>query len=216
MVEIVEAKFITSAPNVAAAPESDKQDEVVFMARSNVGKSSLLNALTDYKGLAKVSSTPGKTRLINYFDVTFMDRDNDSAKLHAKFVDLPGFGYAKVSKSIKHDWEKNLTDYVAGREQIKLFIHLIDCRHPHLDIDTQVSEFLFDNIRENQVILQIFTKIDKLNQKEQSALRREFPNAMTVSSSKKRGTHKINRVIHDILKEVDEEMQEDMSDADNI
>ena len=201
MVEIVEAKFMTSAPNVTAAPESELQDEVVFMARSNVGKSSLLNALTNHKGLAKVSSTPGKTRLINYFDVTFIDRDDDNKKLFAKFVDLPGFGYAKVSKVMKYDWEKNLTDFIAQREQIKLFIHLIDCRHPHLDIDTSVSEFLFNSIREGQVILQIFTKIDKLNQKEQSALRREFPNAMTVSSAKKRGTHKINRVIYDILNE---------------
>ncbi len=200
MVEIVDAKFITSAPNVSAAPESSEQNEVVFMARSNVGKSSLLNALTNHKGLAKVSSTPGKTRLINYFDVTFMDRDS-SKKSFAKFVDLPGFGYAKVSKSIKHDWEKNLTDYISQREQIKLFIHLIDCRHPDLDIDTSVSEFLFENVRENQFILQIFTKIDKLNQKEQNALRCKFPNAMMVSSSKKRGTHKIIKVIHDILQE---------------
>lgn len=205
MVEIVDAKFITSAPNVSAAPESEEQNEVVFMARSNVGKSSLLNALTNHKGLAKVSSTPGKTRLINYFDVTFIDRDNDNKKLLAKFVDLPGFGYAKVSKSIKYDWERNLTDYIAQREQIKLFIHLIDCRHPYLDIDTSVSEFLFEHVRENQVILQIFTKIDKLNQKEQNVLRREFPNAMTVSSSKKKGTHKINKVIYDILTEADSE-----------
>jgi len=204
MVEIVDAKFITSAPNVSASPESDEQNEVVFMARSNVGKSSLLNALTNHKGLAKVSSTPGKTRLINYFDVTFIDRDS-SLKTLAKFVDLPGFGYAKVSKSIKHDWEKNLTDYISHREQIKLFIHLIDCRHPHLDIDTSVSEFLFDTVRENQFILQIFTKIDKLNQKEQSALRREFPNAMMVSSSKKRGTHKVIKIIHDILQESTDE-----------
>jgi len=204
MVEIVDAKFITSAPNVSAAPDSDEQNEVVFMARSNVGKSSLLNALTNHKGLAKVSSTPGKTRLINYFDITFIDRDS-SLKTFAKFVDLPGFGYAKVSKSIKHDWEKNLTDYISQREQIKLFIHLIDCRHPHLDIDTSVSEFLFDTVRENQFILQIFTKIDKLNQKEQSALRRKFPNAMMVSSSKKRGTHKIIKLIHDILQEASDE-----------
>ncbi len=205
MVEIVEAKFITSAPNVNAAPESELQDEIVFMARSNVGKSSLLNALTNHKGLAKVSSTPGKTRLINYFDVTFLNRDSEEKRL-AKFVDLPGFGYAKVSKAMKHDWEKNLTDYIASREQIKLFIHLIDCRHPHLDIDTSVSEFLFENIKENQVILQIFTKIDKLNQKEQNALRREFPHALMVSSSKKRGTNKIIQVIYDIL---NEELNED-------
>ena len=207
MVEIVEAKFITSAPNIASAPESDEQNEVVFMARSNVGKSSLLNALTNHKGLAKVSSTPGKTRLINYFDVTFMNRDTDTKSI-AQFVDLPGFGYAKVSKSIKYDWERNLTDYISQREQIKLFIHLIDCRHPHLDIDTSVSEFLFDTVRENQYILQIFTKIDKLNQKEQNALRKQFPNAMMVSSSKKRGMQKAIKVIYDILEEKEDEVDE--------
>jgi len=204
MIDIVDAKFITSAPNYKAAPESEEQNEVVFMARSNVGKSSLLNALTDHKGLAKVSSTPGKTKLINYFDVTFMDRDSGE-KLLAKFVDLPGFGYAKVSKAQKHVWEKNLTDYIANREQIKIFIHLIDCRHPHLEIDTQVSEFLFTHAREDQYIIQIFTKIDKLNQKEQSALRREFPNALMVSSAKKRGTKKIIKEIYDILKESEKE-----------
>jgi len=200
MVEIVDAKFITSAPNIAGAPDSPEQNEVVFMARSNVGKSSLLNALTNHKGLAKVSSTPGKTRLINYFDVSFIDRDSGE-KSYAKFVDLPGFGYAKVSKSIKYDWEKNLTDYISQREQIKLFIHLIDCRHPHLDIDTSVSDFLTQNCRENQYILQIFTKIDKLNQKEQNALRKEFPHAMMLSSSKKRGINKAIQTIYDILKE---------------
>ncbi len=204
MIDIVEAKFITSAPHVLGAPESESQNEVVFMARSNVGKSSLLNALTDHKGLAKVSSTPGKTRLINYFDVTFLDRDT-MQKVDAKFVDLPGFGYAKVAKSIKYDWEKNLTDYIAQREQIKIFIHLIDCRHPHLEIDTSVSEFLFENARENQFILQIFTKVDKLNQKEQNALRRDFPDALMVSSSKKRGIKKIIEVIYEILQEKTDE-----------
>ena len=200
MVEIVEAKFITSAPNVASAPESLSQDEVVFMARSNVGKSSLLNALTNHKNLAKVSSTPGKTRLINYFDVTFIDRENEKKSV-AKFVDLPGFGYAKVAKSMKYDWERNLTDYIQMREQIKLFIHLIDCRHPNLEIDVSVGEFLEECVRENQYILQIFTKIDKLNQKEQSALKKQFPHAIMVSSSKKRGLQKVINVIYDILQE---------------
>ena len=200
MVEIVESKFIISAPNISQAPSSDKQNEVVFMARSNVGKSSLLNALTNHKGLAKVSSSPGKTRLINYFDITMINRD-DSNKLLAKFVDLPGFGYAKVSKSIKSDWEKNLTDYISQRQQIKIFIHLIDCRHPYLDIDTSVSDFLLQTCTQDQHILQIFTKIDKLNQKEQNELRKNFPNALMVSSSKKRGTHKINQIIYDILSE---------------
>ncbi|WP_304543732.1 ribosome biogenesis GTP-binding protein YihA/YsxC [Sulfurimonas microaerophilic] len=200
MIEIVDAKFITSAPTVKEAPPSDEQNEVVFMARSNVGKSSLLNALTNHKGLAKVSSTPGKTKLINYFDVTFMDRDT-SEKSIAKFVDLPGFGYAKVSKSMKSDWEKNLTDYISQRENIKIFIHLIDSRHPHLDIDVDVGNFLISNATADQYIIQIFTKIDKLNQKEQNALRREFPNALMVSSSKKRGIHKIVDLVYKTLNE---------------
>lgn len=200
MIDIVDAKFVTSAANINGAPQSEEQNEVVFMARSNVGKSSLLNALTNHKGLAKVSSTPGKTRLINYFDITFIDRES-SEKSFAKFVDLPGFGYAKVSKSIKSDWEKNLTDYIALRAQIKIFIHLIDSRHPHLEIDKSVSDFLAEFSNESQHVLQIFTKIDKLNQKEQSALKREFPDALMVSSSKKKGMDKIVEIIYDILKE---------------
>ena len=183
MIEIVDAAFETSAPNVKLSPPNEYHNEVAFMARSNVGKSSLLNALTNRKSLAKVSSTPGKTRLINYFRVTFMDREAD-VKHEAKFVDLPGFGYAKVSKSIKADWEKNLTGFIAARRQIKLFIHLIDCRHPHLEIDHSVSQFLTENITPDQVVLQIFTKIDKLNQIEQGALRRQFPDAIMIPLSK--------------------------------
>lgn len=198
MIEIIDASFETSAPNVKLSPANEYQNEVAFMARSNVGKSSLLNALANRKSLAKVSSTPGKTRLINYFKVIFLDREN-SIKNEAKFVDLPGFGYAKVSKSIKADWEKNLTDFISSRKQIKLFIHLIDARHPHLDIDNSVFEFLEQNITPDQVILQIFTKIDKLNQKEQGALKREFPHAIFVSNTKKRGLSKLSDTIYNTL-----------------
>ena len=201
-VDIIDASFMLSCAKFSQVPQNEEIPEIAFLGRSNVGKSSLLNSLVHRKGLAKSSSTPGKTRLINYFNVIFRYAGE---KYKTYFVDLPGFGYAKVAKSIKHDWEKNLTDYVSQRTQIKIFIHLIDCRHPHLDIDTSVSEFLFQHVRENQIILQIFTKIDKLNQKEQSALRHEFPNAMTVSSSKKRGTYKINKVIYDILTANDDE-----------
>jgi len=204
MIEIVDAKFVTSAPNILGAPDTPEQNEVAFMARSNVGKSSLLNALTNHKGLAKVSSTPGKTRLINYFDVTFIDRETKKKSM-AKFVDLPGFGYAKVSKSMKHDWEKNLTDYISKRGQIKIFIHLVDCRHPFLEIDKDVVDFLIEHADESQHIVQIFTKIDKLNQKEQNALRKHFPNALMVSSSKKKGLHKVVNIIHEVLQDENDE-----------
>lgn len=198
MIEIIDSKFSISAPSVTLAPENELQNEVVFMARSNVGKSSLLNSLSHRKSLAKVSATPGKTRLINYYDVTFLDRESE-LKQEAKFVDLPGFGYAKVSKSIKKDWEKNLTQFVASRVQIKLFVHLIDARHPDLEIDRSVSEFLQESAKENQYILQVFTKIDKLNQKELNQLKAAYPEALMVSNSKKRGISELLHVIYTIL-----------------
>jgi GTP-binding protein len=203
MIEIVEANFITSAPNIKVVPPNEEQNEVVFLARSNTGKSSLLNALTNNKKLAKVSATPGKTRLINYFDVVFLDRETDE-KRSAKFVDLPGFGYAKVAKTVQEDWKKNLTNYIANREQIKLFIHLIDSRHPDLAIDRDVEEFLQSVQEDSQTVLKVFTKIDKLNQKEQSALMRKFPGAIMSSSTKKRGIAKIMTVIYETLYEEEE------------
>jgi len=198
MIEIVEARFDTSAANITQSPENDGCNEIAFMARSNAGKSSLLNALCNHKNLAKVSATPGKTRLINFFDAVFMDRDTRE-KYGAKLVDLPGFGYAKVSKSIKNDWEKNLTDFIAQREQIKVFAHLIDARHPDLDIDRSVADYLEQIRRPDQVVLRIFTKADKLNQKELGALLRDHPGAIVVSSSKKRGIAKLASRLYDIL-----------------
>jgi GTP-binding protein len=198
MIEIVEASFATSAPNVKSAPPNMLQNEVVFMARSNAGKSSLLNALSNRKNLAKVSSTPGKTRLINFFDVVFLDREEET-RLEAKLVDLPGFGYAKVSKSIKSDWEKSLTDFITKRKQIKLFLHLVDARHPHLEIDRSVDAYLQQIRTPDQVVLRVFTKIDKLNQKELNALKREFPGALMLSSVKKRGIRELIAIIYETL-----------------
>lgn len=199
MIEIIDASFLTSAPNIKLAPPNEEQNEVAFMARSNTGKSSLLNTLTNRKSLAKVSATPGKTRLINYFDVVFIDRDTQE-RLNAKFVDLPGFGYAKVAKSLKSDWESNLTAYISEREQIKVFVHLIDCRHPDLEIDTSVSEYLDQICAPEQTILRVFTKIDKLNQKELSELKKRFPGALMVSNSKRRGVGTVVETLYAILK----------------
>jgi len=200
MIEIINASFMTSAPDVKVAPLNDLQNEVVFMARSNTGKSSLLNALTNRKGLAKVSSTPGKTRLINYFDATFIDRES-SERSTLLLVDLPGFGYARVSKSIKSDWEKKLTTFIAKRKQIKLFVHLIDARHPDLEIDRSVAEYLEQICTPDQVILNVYTKVDKLNQKELGALRRITPpDAIMVSNTKRRGIDKLTQRIYDIVR----------------
>lgn len=200
MIEIIESVFLTSAPNIRLAPENEFQNEIAFMARSNTGKSSLLNTLTQRKSLAKVSSTPGKTRLINYFDVIFMDRDSGD-KTNALLVDLPGFGYAKVAKSLKHDWESNLTSFIAERKQIRIFVHLIDCRHPDLEIDASVAEYLREICTEEQHIVQVYTKIDKLNQKELNELKKRFPDALMISNSKRRGVDKIVSTFYAMLQE---------------
>lgn len=203
MIEIIDSSFVTSAPNIKLAPENEFQNEVAFMARSNTGKSSLLNTLTNRKSLAKVSGTPGKTRLINYFDVVFADRESGE-RSRAKFVDLPGFGYAKVAKSLKSDWESNLTSYIAERRQIAIFVHLIDCRHPDLEIDRSVAVYLKEICTPEQSILTVFTKIDKLNQKELSELRKRFPDSLMISNSKRRGVDKIVEIIYHLLKRDDD------------
>lgn len=199
MIEIIDSSFVTSAPNIRLTPENEYQNEVAFMARSNTGKSSLLNTLTQRKSLAKVSATPGKTRLINYFDVVFADRETNE-RLSAKFVDLPGFGYAKVAKSLKTDWESNLTNFISERKQIRVYVHLIDCRHPDLEIDRSVAQYLQEICTPEQFIVTIFTKIDKLNQKELSELRNRFPGALMVSNSKRRGVDKIVEHLYRLLK----------------
>lgn len=199
MIEIIDSFFVTSAPNIRLTPENDYQNEVAFMARSNTGKSSLLNTLTKRKSLAKVSATPGKTRLINYFDVIFADRDTGE-RLSAKFVDLPGFGYAKVAKSLKTDWESNLTGFISERKQIRIFVHLIDCRHPDLEIDRSVDTYLNEICTPDQSIMTVFTKIDKLNQKELSELKKRFPGALMVSNSKRKGVDTIVEHIYRLLK----------------
>ena len=105
---IISAKFLLSAQGIDDSPEFGIS-EVAFLGRSNVGKSSIINALTNHNGLAKSSSTPGKTQLINYFEVVI---DNDGEKIPLIFVDLPGFGYAKVSKSMQNAWQQNLDKYL--------------------------------------------------------------------------------------------------------
>jgi GTP-binding protein len=202
MIDIINAKFITSAPSIKLAPP-EELPEVAFLARSNVGKSSLLNALVNHKGMAKVSATPGKTQLINFFNLEFRNQEDES-RLEARFVDLPGFGYAKVSKSIKAQWQRSLTQFIAEREQIKLFIHLIDARHPDLEIDADVDTYLAEILEEDQVLLHVFTKMDKLNQKELGALRKQYPGALMISNTKKRGIEKLTQVIYDILSEEEE------------
>ncbi len=199
MIIIKEASFVKSAEKMDQVLD-EGVSEVAFIGRSNVGKSSLINALTKRKGLAKSSSTPGKTRLINFFDIKFKKDEED---FNARLVDLPGFGYARVSKSMKNEWQKTLTKFIKERESIKLFVHLVDSRHPDLDIDKEVSSYLHEICRPEQKILVIFTKADKLKQKDVSALKKIYPNCLTVSSSKTKGVQKVTDEIFEALFGVD-------------
>ncbi len=192
---VVEAAFIKSAQSITDSLPED-MSEVVFLGRSNVGKSSTLNSLTQRKNLAKSSATPGKTQLINFFETRYLYNETSYP---VRFVDLPGFGYAKVSKTLKEVWQKNLVEFIQHRVSIRLFIHLRDARHPHAKIDDDVENYISDFIRPDQRYLTVFTKIDKLNQKERSKLKREFPGSITVSNLKKNGH---DRVHHEILQTI--------------
>jgi len=192
---VVNATFIKSAQSIHDSLE-ESMSEVVFLGRSNVGKSSTINTLTSRKNLAKSSSTPGKTQLINFFDVAYRLGEDPYG---VRYVDLPGFGYARVSKSLKEVWQKNLVEYIEKRVAIRLFIHLRDARHPHARIDDDVAGYIGDFIRPDQRYLTVFTKIDKLNQKERNALKREFPGSITISNSKKSGTDRVHREIFETI-----------------
>ena len=187
----MKADFIKSAQSIRDSVD-ESRSEVVFLGRSNVGKSSTINLLTNRKNLAKSSATPGKTQLINFFDIEYAYKKE---RYPLYFVDLPGFGYAKVSKSTKEVWQKNLLEYIQNRVAIRLFIHLRDARHPNTEIDNRVEKFLNDYIRDDQKLLTIFTKGDKLNQKEMSKLKREFPGSIVISNLKRKGQERIHQEI---------------------
>ena len=183
---LIDAKFLQSAQSIEDSPPPSVA-EVAFLGRSNVGKSSVLNSLTKHKGLAKSSSTPGKTQLINYFEIKFKTQDVETPYVYTRFVDLPGFGYAKVAKSLKAEWNRNLTAYLEQRPNLQIFVHLIDSRHPLLDIDKNVDEFLKTIKRGDQIIVQAFTKIDKLKMNDLAKLKREYPEGIFISNLKKKG-----------------------------
>lgn len=192
--------MITSAKFISSLDKFDKNfaphfSEVAFLGRSNVGKSSLINSLCKQKKLAKSSATPGKTQLINFFEV-LCKKDEDKFSIH--FIDLPGFGYAKVSKNLKEIWNKNLDEFLKLRSSIKLFVHLIDSRHTNLDIDLNLDEYLKSFLKPDQRILKVFTKCDKLNQSEKAKLKNNFKDAILISNLNKIG---LDDLEHEIIKQ---------------
>ncbi|UOR50517.1 ribosome biogenesis GTP-binding protein YihA/YsxC [Helicobacter pylori] len=180
MIVIKDAHFLTSSSQLSQCPAS-LTSEMVILGRSNVGKSSFINTLLG-KNLAKSSATPGKTRLANFFSTTWEDKEN---ALMATFnvIDLPGFGYAKVSKSLKKEWEGFLWELLSVRVSIKLFIHLVDARHLNLEIDKNAKENIQALLRSDQAYLSLFTKFDKLNKNEQHRLFLNAPKPFLINTA---------------------------------
>jgi len=169
--EIIHASYLISSPSVENCPKPDKP-EYAFIGRSNVGKSSLINMLSNKKELAKVSSAPGKTQLINHFSM----ESNDKKEWY--LVDLPGYGYAKRSQSQRKSWQKMIRDYIKKRENLMNLFVLIDSRHEPQKIDL---EFI-NQLGEWQIpFALVFTKADKTTQKETAHHVQLFQKALSES-----------------------------------
>jgi GTP-binding protein len=151
-VRISSARFVKSAKQANDFPK-DRKPEIAFCGRSNSGKSSLLNALTNSNGLARTSASPGRTQLINFFLV-----DGQTY-----YVDLPGYGYAKVPKGIRDTWGEMIESYLRNREPLKLAIMLVDSRIPPTDSDQMMKKWLDHFGIPNLVVL---TKSDKISRNE--------------------------------------------------
>lgn len=197
--KITSAEFVISNIDVAKCP-ANELPEYAFIGRSNVGKSSLINMLMQRKKLAKTSGSPGKTQLINHFII------NDNWYL----VDLPGYGYARVSKSAKKVFQKFITQYFTKREQLVLAFVLIDCRHEPQNMDLDFMRWM----GENQIPFSIiFTKADKLKpnaitrnieayQQKMLETWDEMPLYFITSSSKSLGRDEVLEYIDTINKEL--------------
>ena len=197
MLTIKQAEFIISSTDHKKGPQ-DARPEFAFIGRSNVGKSSLINMLTNQKKLAKTSGTPGKTRLINHFLI------NDSWYL----VDLPGYGYARASKKDIHSWEKFIVEYLLHRDNLVNLFVLIDSR-----LDPQKIDLEFINwCGEKRIPFSIvFTKLDKLSgsefsrnlskyKKELQKTWQTIPPVFSTSSTSKHGRESILNYIEEIIK----------------
>lgn len=148
MITIKNSEFMTSAVKKEQYPEGG-YPEVAFVGRSNVGKSTIINSLTNRRKLAKVSNTPGRTRLVNFFLI-----DNTCS-----LVDLPGYGYAKISKSEKLAWGKIIEEYLMNRPDLKKVVLLVDARHKPTEDDVLMIEYLRHYSIE---VIVVATKLDKL------------------------------------------------------
>lgn len=222
MIKLVNANFLRSATNIKNTPPP-QCTEIAFLGRSNVGKSTLINTILK-KPLAKSSSTPGKTQLINFFQTQWdikglLDLEQDSKQDSAQnlkntqsskimplsFIDLPGFGYAKVSKEIKKSWQKHLLEFIVQRKSIKLFLYLIDSRHTNMPLDNQVKQLLQSICQNDQSVMFIYTKVDKLTQNQIGKLKQQLdlvhcPYAFTSTISKSKFVTPLDILTTNIIK----------------
>lgn len=169
--EIIQATYVISSPSVDKCPKPDRP-EYAFIGRSNVGKSSLINMLCNKKEVAKISSSPGKTQLINHFEITASD------KKKWYLVDLPGYGFAKVSQAQRKSWKKMIEDYIRTRENLGTLFVLLDSRLEPQKIDLD----FINQLGEWQVpFALVFTKADKVTQREVAAHVKQFLDKMRES-----------------------------------
>ncbi|WP_028107944.1 ribosome biogenesis GTP-binding protein YihA/YsxC [Ferrimonas futtsuensis] len=158
------AKYMLSAPDISFLPP-DTGIEVAFAGRSNAGKSSALNTMTDQKGLAKTSKTPGRTQMINLFEV------GDDRRL----VDLPGYGFAQVPLEMKKKWQKALAEYLEKRRCLRGVVVMMDCRHPLKDLDANMIRW---SVAAELPVLVLLTKADKLKQAVKQKTLRDVKSAL--------------------------------------
>src|SRR3989441_9438156 len=190
--KISNAEFIKSAFREADWPHVAKP-EIAFLGRSNVGKSSLINSLLGVRGLARTSSTPGRTQSVNFFLV------NDSFR----FVDLPGYGYARAPKAVKAQWSAAAETYLAKRDQLVLSIQIVDSRHEPSKQDLQLHEWLVHHHKPHLIVA---TKSDKLSKNELSrnvkraAHAFKSDNLLIYSATKREGRDRLWSAIEKSLK----------------
>ncbi len=196
--KIKQSSFITSAVNPEGYPEPTLA-EIAFAGRSNVGKSSLINMLLNRKKLAKTSSTPGKTQTINFFDIDNVFR----------VVDLPGYGFARVSKSEKLRWGQYIEDYLNYRENLLAVFLLVDIRHEPTEYDIMMYDYIKAAGFKSVVIA---TKLDKISNNELMQKRNQIKKTLSmdsndlllaVSNSNRKGKYKIWDYLNQIFKEND-------------
>ncbi len=192
--EYITADFVMSSPDLKHCPRDDLP-EVAFCGRSNAGKSSVLNRIANNKGLAKVSRTPGRTRLINFFNV----------KTGGRIADLPGYGYAKAGKTEQQTWQKAVNRYLSLRENLVGLVLITDIRHPDQPLDNDLLKWAIASQIPVRLLLNKSDKISKnkqavaLKKARERFMKNGLVTTQTFSALKGTGTDELNSTLHEWL-----------------